>query len=273
MQTTRCVFFISDSTGITAETVGNGLLTQFETIHFIKSTLSMVDNLTKVEQALAKITLASQASTQPPLIFLTITDPQIHKALVEQAPGVIIDLFTPLIERLQTELGCQASHRVGQSHGLQNYHHYMQRINAVNYALANDDGIVGADYAKADCILLGVSRCGKTPTSLYLAMQFGLFVANYPFTEEDMPQPKLPTSLTPYRKKLFGLTIEPHRLCQVRQERREHSRYASFAQCQYEVQQMETFFFKEKIPYINTTTRSIEEIAAELIAIGEIQRH
>ena len=267
----RSVFFISDSTGITAETLGQSLLTQFDQVNFSTITLSSINTPAKAAAALQHIQQVAHADQQEPLVFLTITDPAIHPLFAKTA-GVVYDFFVPFIGRLEKELGCEASKRVGQSHGLQDYDHYMQRMNAVNYTLASDDGAPDTNYDKADCILLGVSRCGKTPTCLYLAMQFGLFVANYPFTEEDMPQLQLPNYLRDYKEKLFGLTIDPYRLCQVRHERRGESRYAQVDQCVHEVEKVEMLFKREGITFINTTTRSIEEIAAELLSRSGIKR-
>ncbi len=267
----RSVFFVSDSTGITVETLGHSLLTQFEQIEFTTVTLRSINTTTKAQQVLTHIAQHSRQA-QPPLVFITLTDPTLQALFKQHAQGVVLDFFDPFIGALERELQCVASHRVGQSHALQNYDRYMQRMNAVNYTLSSDDGAISTDYSAADCILLGVSRCGKTPTSLYLAMQFGLAVANYPFTAEDMPDLCLPEPLRAQKAKLFGLTIDPYRLCQVRQERRANSTYATSAQCVWEVQQVEALYKREHIPVVNTTTRSVEEIAAELLVVSGLKR-
>ena len=150
--------------------------------------------------------------------------------------------------------------------------HYMERIEAVNFALENDDGARTTHYAQADLILVGVSRCGKTPTCLYMALQYGIRAANYPLTEEDMERLQLPASLKTYKDKLFGLTIDAERLAAIRHERRPNSRYASFAQCEFELREVESLFRRENISFINTTHFSVEEISAKILVEKGVER-
>lgn len=268
---TRTVFFISDGTGITAEALGRSLLSQFEMISFAYTTIPYVNNIQKAEQTLKRIKQALKKDGERPIIFATLINPEISR-LLHQGPGLIMDFFQTFINPLEAELEHKSSHTIGRSHGVKNYKEYMTRINAVNYALAHDDGVNTREYAKAKIILVGVSRCGKTPTCLYLALQFGLFAANYPLTEEDMRDSHIPDSLKAHHDKLFGLTIDPMRLHKIRQERRPNSDYASTKRCEAELKFAEILFNKEQIPYLDTTSRSIEEISAEIMSVIKIKR-
>lgn len=267
----RTVFFISDGTGITAETLGQSLLTQFEQLSFEKVTLPYIDTLDKAKIVVEKINTVALQDGNKPLIFATLANPEIH-SIITKSKGLLLDFFKTFIDPIEAELGVQSTHSVGRMHGLVDYGAYMTRINAVNYALSHDDGLSSQNYTQADLILIGVSRCGKTPTCLYLALQFGVYAANYPFTEEDMHDFKLPTVLQEQRSKLFGLTIAPDRLHLIRSERRPNSTYAALPQCQREVKEVEKLFQHEKIPYLNSTTRSIEEIASSIMATVGIKR-
>lgn len=271
-QLKRTVFFISDRTGITAETLGNSLLTQFEDIEFEQIIYPFVDSNERAYTVVARINELCEHEGDRPLIFATVVNPEIREILVK-SKGMFVDFFNTFIAPMEAELGMRSCYRVGKSHGISNGKTYNHRIEAINYALSCDDGIGLQNYGDAELILVGVSRCGKTPTSLYLALQFGIQVANYPFTEEDMEHLKLPAALKDQRKKLFGLTIDPLRLQAIRSERRPGSRYASIAQCELEVKKVESFFRQEGIPCINTTSFSIEEISAKILAKMELKRH
>jgi len=267
----RTVFFISDGTGITAETLGQSLMTQFDKINFVCETIPYVNNKEKAQVVYQQIEQAYQKDGERPLIFATIIDPEISKVL-KDSHGMLMDFFQTFINPLENLLGQQSSHTVGRFHGMQDYNNYMLRIQAVNYALSCDDGINTKEYEKADILLLGVSRSGKTPSCLYLAMQFGIFAANYPFVEDDFNILRLPEHLQPFRDKLFGLTIDPHRLNEIRNERRPNSNYADLKQCKYECAEIENIFKKENIPFLSTTNRSIEEIASKILANTGIKR-
>lgn len=268
---TRTVFFVSDGTGITAETLGRSLLSQFEMVSFDYVTIPYVNNHEKAKLTFDRIQESYQRDGERPILFTTLVNPEISQYL-ENVPALIIDFFQTFINPLENELGHASSHKVGRSHGVKNYTDYMVRINAVNYALAYDDGVKAGDYGNADLILLGVSRSGKTPTCLYLALQFGIFAANYPITDEDMQNPDLPISLKSHHDKLFGLTIDPLRLQKIRQERFPNKDYASIKRCESELRYAESLFKREGIPYLDTTSRSIEEIAAEIMTRAGIKR-
>ncbi len=267
----RTIFFISDGTGITAEALGRSLLSQFETVPFEYVTIPYINNRKKAEETLSRIKKTYAKEGERPIIFTTLVNPEISH-LLQQGPGLIVDFFQTFINPLERELGHKSSHTVGLSHGVKNYTDYMGRINAVNYALAYDDGINAGKYANADIILFGVSRCGKTPTCLYLALQFGIYAANYPLTEENMHGFNLPKVLESYRSKLFGLFIDQLRLQQIRQERFPNTKYSSLKQCEFELKYSKSLFKKEHIPYLDTSSRSIEEIAAEILTIADIKR-
>lgn len=267
----RTIFFISDGTGITAETLGHSLLTQFEQMQFEKITVPYVDTPEKAQTTIEQINQTAHRDGIRPLIFATLVNPEI-RTLIATSHGLLFDFFKTFIDPLEAELNTRSSHSIGRMHGVVDYDAYMTRINAVNYTLSHDDGISTQNYGKADLILVGISRCGKTPTCLYLAMQFGIFAANYPFTEEDMGNLKLPPALQKYCSKLFGLTIDPSRLHAIRQQRRPNSTYSSIEQCQLEVKKVEKLFHHEKIPYLSSASRSIEEIASSILATMGIKR-
>jgi hypothetical protein len=273
MQNRRTIFFISDRTAISAETLGQSLLTQFEQLQFYQVTLPFVDTLEKARFAVMQINNAEQQSGVKPIIFSSLISDDIRQ-MIMTGKGVVFDLFDTFMGRLEEELRTASSHTIGRYHGLVNDTAYNFRIDAVNYAISNDDGASTKEYDKADIILIGVSRAGKTPTCLYLGLQFGIYAANYPLTEEDLfdRDGYLPAALAPFRRKLFGLTISPERLYHIRSRRRPDSRYASFEQCRQEVALAETLFQYEDIPFINITTMSVEEIAATVLHECNLRR-
>jgi regulator of PEP synthase PpsR (kinase-PPPase family) len=266
----RTVFFISDRTGITAETLGHSLLTQFPVV-FEQVTLPFVDSPERARLALRQIEEANHANGERSIVFSTVIDDEV-RGILRSAKAVLFDFFETFIAPLEQELKVPSSHMVGRSHGLVDNTMYDVRIDAMNYALNHDDGITTHHYSQADVILVGVSRTGKTPACIYLALQYGVYAANYPLTEEDLEAGGLPKVLEPYRSKLYGLTIRPERLEKIRNERRPNSRYASLRQCQYEVARAETMFARERIPFINTTTMSIEEISTTILHERKLKR-
>ncbi|MCC5791116.1 MAG: kinase/pyrophosphorylase [Legionellaceae bacterium] len=267
----RNIIYLSDGTGITAETLGNSLISQFESIEFNKITLPYIDTAEKAVQTVIRINDIYDDHRIKPIVFQTVVDPRIGQIL-KSAQAVFFDLFNTFLAPLEVELGVKSSYTVGKSHGVVNAQRYSNRIEAVDYALMHDDGVKVRGYDKADIILIGVSRSGKTPSCLYLALQFGIYAANYPFTDDDLQHQSLPKCLTPYREKLFGLTINPERLQQIRHERRPDSRYASAEQCRIEIAEIETLYQKENIPYLNSTRFSIEEICTKILSIAGIAR-
>lgn len=260
----RTVFFVSDGTGITAETLGHSLLAQFPDLKVRQVRAPFVDSIDKAVQCRAQIDEAAQQDGVRPLVFSTLVRGGTVDALRE-ANAVFVDLFETFIGPLEEELGLKSTHTVGRFHGVADSENYKLRIEAINFTLAHDDGQTDEKLDQADVILVGVSRSGKTPTSLYLAMQFGVKAANYPLIPEDFERDKLPGQLHKHRSKLFGLTITPERLTQVRQERRPNSRYASFENCRSEIEAAQRLMRRERIPFIESTSRSIEEISAQIM--------
>lgn len=267
----RVAFFLSDRTGITAETLGHSLISQFEHIQFTQITLPFIDSIEKAEEAKAYINQTRSQNGLKPIVFATIITPEIRD-IIMGADAFFLDFFKTFISSLESELNTSSSNLMGRIHGMQNIDNYNTRIEAVNFALNYDDGAKTRGYEQVDVILIGVSRSGKTPTSLYLAMQFGLLVANYPLTELDIEKEQLPTWLKPFKRKIFGLTIDPERLQAIRQGRRPNSQYSDFKQCQREVKQVEHMLQMEHIPYLNATHLSIEELATRLLVIMGIER-
>ena len=258
----RTAFFISDRTGITAESLGHSLLSQFEGIKFKRVRLPFLDSVEKARDALVQINETSIADGQRPVIFSTLILPAVRN-IIEQSDALFLDLFEMFIVPLEAEFGVSSSHAVGRSHAADK--NYNSRMDAVNFTLNHDDGGITRDLNLADIILIGVSRCGKTPTSLYLAMQYSICAANYPLVPEDFASESLPQALKPLHSKLHGLTIRPERLHQIRTERSPNSRYAALDNCQAEVKQAENLMRLANIPYLDVTTMSVEEIATTIL--------
>jgi regulator of PEP synthase PpsR (kinase-PPPase family) len=266
----RTVFFVSDQTGVTAETLGHSLLTQFDGLEFRPVTLPFVSTVDKAEEAVRRINRAAEEEGVRPIVFSTLVQDEV-RSVVMRANGLVLDFFEAFVGPLERELNTRSTHRAGRAHGIADLAQYTTRINATNFALANDDG-TGGDYEHADVILIGVSRSGKTPTCLYMALQYGIFAANYPLTDDDLEAGTLPARLEPHRRKLYALTIRPERLQQIRNERRPSSRYASPQQVQYEVRAAEAMFARYAIPVLDTTECSIEEIASRILNNTGIER-
>ena len=262
----RPAFFISDGTGLTAEGLGQALLSQFDSVTFDKNTLAYIDSVEKAKEAVAEINATGKKYQITPIVFDTIVNQEVRDVIAD-CNGFLVDIFQTFLKPLERELGKSSSYSVGMSHAVAPDGQYARRIDAVNFALDNDDGARIRYYDQADLILIGVSRSGKTPTSLYLAMQYGLKVANYPLTEDDLDDDLLPDTLRKYKARLFGLTINPERLQTIREMRRPESRYASLKQCQFEVNEVETLYRRHAIPFLSTTERSVEEISGRILQI------
>lgn len=271
MSMTRPVFYVSDGTGITAETIGHSLLTQFGHTRFVTDRIPFVDGPERAREIAQRIRTIGQSHGTRPIVVSSCVDPQITALIAAESGALMLDVFAPFIEPLEIELGVSREARVGQAHGMVDFETYHRRINAMNYALTHDDG-VAVNYDDADVILVAVSRAGKTPTCVYLALHYGISAANYPLTDEDLEHDRLPMRLRAHRKKLFGLTIDPLRLHQIRQERRPNSRYAELETCKREVAAAEALFRAERIPVLSTTHTSIEEIASRMLTALGIQR-
>ncbi|AZY49125.1 posphoenolpyruvate synthetase regulatory kinase/phosphorylase PpsR [Bordetella avium] len=260
----RTVYIVSDSTGITAETFSQSVLSQFDQVDFKPIRLPFIDTLQKAEETAERINKNAADTGVPPIVFSTLVNPEIL-ARVRQANGVFLDLFGTFVSHIEQALGLKSSPSIGRSHMQADSEKYRNRIDAINFSLAHDDGQFVNQLDQADVILVGVSRCGKTPTSLYLAMQYAIKAANFPLTPDDFERSSLPKTIAPYRDKLFGLSIQPERLSEVRNERRPNSRYATIEQCRYEVAEAERMMRRAGISWLSTTTKSIEEIATTVL--------
>jgi regulator of PEP synthase PpsR (kinase-PPPase family) len=261
----RTVFFVSDGTGITAETFGNSILAQFPARprHVRRP---FIDSADKAHALVAEINAAADSEGKRPIVFVTLVDESVHGIVCSDAcKGMVLDMFRTFVEPLEVEFGVKSNHRVGRFAEVTHTEEYHNRIEAINFSLHHDDGQASLNLDLADVILVGVSRSGKTPTSLYLAMQHGIKAANYPLIPEDFERGVLPKTLVPFKSKCFGLTIDPARLAQIRHERRPASRYASIENCRYEVAQAESMMRRNGIAWLSSTHKSIEEIAATIL--------
>jgi len=260
------VFFVSDGTGITAETFGNAILAQFE-VKFRHIRIPFVDSVDKAHQAVRQILHTGEVEGRKPIVFTTLVNMEVLSVILDGCEGktMLMDMFSIFVNPLEKELGIKSNHRVGRFSDASKSQEYRERIEAINFSLAHDDGQLNRDLELSDVILVGVSRSGKTPTSLYLAMQHGLKASNYPLIPEDFERRQLPPALIPHKKKIFGLTIQPERLSEIRNERRPDSKYASLANCRHEVAEAEAMMRRAGIRWLSTTHKSIEEIATTIL--------
>lgn len=271
MPNRRHVFFISDRTGLTVEALGNSLLTQFDGVEFVRQTIPFVDTVAKAAFARQMVETAGATLEHRPIVFTSFADENLRGEL-ERAKALTLDVFERFIVPLENELGQRSTHAVGKSHAGAATKSYIDRIEAINYTLSHDDGQTNRNLEEADIILVGVSRSGKTPTSLYMAMQFGIKAANYPLIPEDLEAMRLPKAIEPLKAKVYGLTITAERLQQIRNERRPDSNYASLANCRFEVEAAAKLMRRHAIPHLESTTKSIEEISAQILHEAHLVR-
>lgn len=271
MPSYRHVFFVSDRTGLTAEGMGDALLNQFDGIPFKKLTYPFVDTEDKAKEMVEKINTVAAECNARPIVFTSIVDENIRN-IIRNCAGLHLSFYDAFISQLEQEFQTQANHQIGRTHGIQDTERYDARMEAVNFSLNHDDGVSAKDLAQADVILMGVSRSGKTPTCLYLALQYGIRAANYPLTPEDLDTTDLPRMVKSHKHKLFGLTIQPERLHDIRQERRPDSKYASMATCKSEVADAQAMFRRHNIPFTNTTHKSVEELAVSIMQECRLKR-
>ncbi|CAM3703316.1 pyruvate, water dikinase regulatory protein [Polynucleobacter antarcticus] len=260
---TRIVFIVSDGTGITAENFSQSILAQFEAT-FKHIRIPFVDSTEKAHDAVSSINQAASKYSDQPIVFTTLVNPELN-TIVSKANGLILDMFQTFVAPLEDALGIKSTHAMNRLHHNADTEAYKNRIEAINYSLAHDDGQSNKNLAEADVILVGISRVGKTPTSLYLAMQYGMKAANYPLIPEDFERGQLPKDLIAYRSKIFGLMIDAERLSEIRNERRPGSNYAKLENCRYEINEATAMMKKQSIPWVVTTSKSIEEIATTIL--------
>ncbi len=267
----RTIFFLSDQTGVTAETLGHSLITQFSAKKFRQTTLPFIDTEDKAKEAVRTINATRESGGPKPIVFSTLVQAE-YRAILKEADGLHLDIFDVFLEPLAAELEEEPSFEPGRAHGVSDIDAYMKRIEATNFALANDDGGVSRNYDVADVILVGVSRSGKTPTCLYLALQYGVYAANYPLTDEEFESGELPDFLVKQKEKLFGLCIDPDRLRQIRKERRPMGKYSSVQQVRFELREAGKIFRRYGIPNVDTTRFSIEEISSRILDNTGVER-
>ncbi|CAN5719040.1 pyruvate, water dikinase regulatory protein [soil metagenome] len=259
----RTVFFVSDGTGITAETFGHSVLTQFD-LKFKQIRLPFIDTIDKAYDAVRKINEALVTDGNRPIVFSTLVKTDLAD-VVFKSKGMHMDLIQTFVAPLEQELGVKSTHTIGRSHNIADSEEYKNRIEAINFSLAHDDGQSNKNLSTADVILVGVSRSGKTPTSLYLAMQYGIKAANYPLIPDDFERGRLPSALPEFKAKIFGLSIAPERLSEIRNERRPGSKYAALENCRYEINEAEAMMKREGIRWLSSTAKSIEEISTTIL--------
>ncbi len=268
---TRQVFFISNGTAITAETLGHSLLAQFPSLNFKTRTIPFINTEEKARAVCEEIDQSINQEGELPIVISTMAEPELKK-IISASKALILDPFADFLPRLEKILSVQSTNLGGLSHRIANPSIYESRIDAIDYSMIHDDGGKTRNYDESDIILIGASRTGKTPSCLYLALQFGLKAANYPITEEDMDSDELPKPLKTFKNRLYGLTTDSYRLMNIRQERRPNSRYSSLDQCRYELRATENMYLRNDVPYLNTTTMSVEEIAARIVADTGLHR-
>jgi [pyruvate, water dikinase]-phosphate phosphotransferase / [pyruvate, water dikinase] kinase len=271
MRPKRSAFFVSDGTGITAEMLGHSLLTQFDGFDFDEFTVPYVDSPERAQATVDRINQRGREDGARPLVFSTLVHSSLS-AIIAQAEGLVLDCFELFMLPMERELGVPAAHMSGRSHSARDFANYHRRIEALNYSLSHDDGREMRDFRDADVILVGVSRCGKTPTCLYLAMQFGVRAANVPFVDEDLNNFRLPAQLQGLKRKLYGLTIDPERLQEIRRARLPGTSYSQLSNCQFEVREAEALMMQEHIPYLDVTSKSVEELATTILQEARLTR-
>jgi len=260
----RTVYFVSESTGITAETLGHSLLSQFDNVEFEQVYMPYINTVLRAQALTQRMQEAAERDGVRPIVFGTLLDAEIRDIL-RRGNGFYLELFEGFIDPLSRELGVAPSRKSGRSHAITKPSSYTKRIEAINFAMANDDGVRPDNFAHADVVLLGVSRSGKTPTCLYLAMHYGLRSANYPLTEDDFERGDVAPQVWACRDKAFALTIDAQRLQRIREERRPRSAYASLERCQEDIRRAGQIFKRLGVPILNTTNQSIEEISSHIL--------
>lgn len=267
----RKIYFISDGTGITVENLGVSLLTQFSKLKYTAKKIPYVNTVKKAKEIAQAINQEIAEHNNKPIIISTLVNIEIRE-IIKSCNALVLDFFEQYINPLERELQCSSDHTMGKTHSLKNVYQYDARMDAINFTLNTDDGLSTKKYTEAEVIIIGVSRCGKTPTCLYMAIQYGIKAANYPLVIEDLQENKLPAFLLPYKHKLYGLSIDPRRLQAIRHKRRPDTNYSDLKQCMLEVKMAESLFLKEKIPFLYTTTHSIEEITTHIISDKNINK-
>jgi [pyruvate, water dikinase]-phosphate phosphotransferase / [pyruvate, water dikinase] kinase len=264
------VFFLSDSTGISAETMGNALLIQFPDLHFERTLIPFISSVEEAREVVAQLDAAMEGPVTP-LVFSTAAVDEVREEL-NKSKAPIIDFFGIHMSRVEEQLGARGLREARRLQGVGDVRRYNSRMAAIEFAIEHDDGLSPRGLDRADVVLLAPSRCGKTPTAMYLALQHGMFVANYPLVDEDLETTDLPRPVQDLADRCFGLTTTVSRLSRVRQERRPDSRYASEEQCRYELRRATAIYETHSLPTVDTSAASVEEIATVVIQTLARQR-
>jgi len=264
------VYYVSDCTGITAEALGSGLLSLFPHTRFQSYHAPYINTVEKAQDFISQIKQDNSVTGTLAIVFATMPNPEID-SLLRQAPCHYYELFNGFVNQLSADTGLPSVNTPGSRHGLLNQKYYDRRIDSVDYALLHDDALSLNNLAQADVILVGVSRSGKTPTCLYLAMHFGLRAANYPLTDDDFKRQDFPQAIKDNIDKVLALTIMPNRLVQIREKRSPGSRYATLSECQSELRSAQKIFNRYGLDVLDTTSSSIEELATKIIRIRDLE--
>ena len=257
------MFFVSDGTAITSETLGHALLVQFPQVKCRQVRIPFIDAKNKAYEAVRQINVASTKDEGLSIVVSTIVDDELS-AIIHSSKSIVLDLFSAFLSTLEEALGEKPQPTIGRSFSLKDFDRYEDRMDATNFALSHDDG-ESIEFGNADLILVGVSRSGKTPTCLYMALHYGVKAANYPLTENELDEIRLPSFLRRHKRKIVGLMIDADRLAQIRETRKPNSRYASLKQCHKEIDLAEALFRTEGIPVLHSTHSSIEEISSRVL--------
>ena len=272
MSNTYQIYLISDSTGETLDRVFLAIKAQFKNIEYdVKSYF-----FTRTENQISKIMEEAKTNNNA-IILYTIVDTSLAKFLANKGDEKKIPCFSVLgnlIMNFSKLLNQKASHVPSGQHALNE--EYYERIEAIQFTMAHDDGNLVEDIDKADLILLGVSRTSKTPTSIYLANR-GYKTLNIPLVNEQ----SIPESLkkNPKLSCVVGLTTEPQRLVDIRKNRmsalkeKENTNYTNISKIEKEINEAKKTFTKYKWPTIDVTRKSVEETAASIIKIYEINKN
>lgn len=270
----RHVFYVSDSTGITVESIGRSVLTQFADFDFSEKTISFIDTPQKLEALITEINAVSQTHGERPIVFFTFAHDD-HVEAISKSQALTLNCLAMFITPISKEIGRDPIQNKPPNKLMdsKSFLSYQRRIDALNYTMNNDDGVSVRDFEQADIILIGVSRSGKTPTSLYLALHYGVFAANYPLVDEDFANDSLPLPLKKHLNKLYGLLIAPKRLAQLREQRRPSSQYAKIKKCEEEVNAARRIFEASGISYLDVTSRSVEELSSKIMQEANLPRY
>lgn len=268
MWSSKDVYYVSGSTALLAEDVGKALLCQFQEISFNEEKIPFIKTRAAAEKAMKHI--LEQSGGVRPLVFCTIMDAGIKKIL--DSPEVeFFDVFGNVLDRLENCLETKALRVPGYSRNIDDIT-LAKRVEAIHFSIEHDDGTRSREYDEAEVILLGVSRSGKTPVSVYLATHMGIKSANFPLTSEHLDSYELPPEIVRNRKKVVGLMTSPGLLHKIREQRYSGSTYAKLSTCATELNQAKEIYLRYGIQSLETDGKSIEETSVQVTQLVDIPR-